>query len=296
MKAYVFPGQGSQFAGMGKDLYEKSDTAKALFGKANEILGFDITDLMFNGTDEQLLQTKVTQPCIFIHSVASVMADPDNFNPDAVAGHSLGEFSALTAAGALSFADGLSLVAKRAAAMQKCCETNKGTMAAVLGLDDEVIEKICAETTAEGDIVVAANYNCIGQIVISGSEAGVDKASKKLEEAGAKRVVKLAVSGAFHSPLMLPAQTELQQAIDATVFSAPKCPVYQNVDAQPHTDPEEIKQNLIKQLTSPVRWTKTIQNMAAAGVNEVIECGPKNVLQGMMRKIDKSIKSAHFGE
>ena len=281
---------------MGKDLYEKSDTAKALFGKANEILGFDITDLMFNGTDEQLLQTKVTQPCIFIHSVASVMADPDNFNPDAVAGHSLGEFSALTAAGALSFADGLSLVAKRAAAMQKCCETNKGTMAAVLGLDDEVIEKICAETTAEGDIVVAANYNCIGQIVISGSETGVDKASKKLEEAGAKRVVKLAVSGAFHSPLMLPAQTELQQAIDATVFSAPKCPVYQNVDAQPHTDPEEIKQNLIKQLTSPVRWTKTIQNMAAAGVNEVIECGPKNVLQGMMRKIDKSIKSAHFGE
>ena len=296
MKAYVFPGQGSQFAGMGKDLYEKSDTAKALFGKANEILGFDITDLMFNGTDEQLLQTKVTQPCIFIHSVASVMADPDNFNPDAVAGHSLGEFSALTAAGALSFADGLSLVAKRAAAMQKCCETNKGTMAAVLGLDDEIIEKICAETTAEGDIVVAANYNCIGQIVISGSEAGVDKASKKLEEAGAKRVVKLAVSGAFHSPLMLPAQTELQQAIDATVFSAPKCPVYQNVDAQPHTDPEEIKQNLIKQLTSPVRWTKTIQNMAAAGVNEVIECGPKNVLQCMMRKIDKSIKSAHFGE
>lgn len=296
MKAYVFPGQGSQFAGMGKDLYEKSDTAKALFGKANEILGFDITDLMFNGTDEQLLQTKVTQPCIFIHSVASVMADPDNFNPDAVAGHSLGEFSALTAAGALSFADGLSLVAKRAAAMQKCCETNKGTMAAVLGLDDEIIEKLCAETTAEGDIVVAANYNCIGQIVISGSEAGVDKASKKLEEAGAKRVVKLAVSGAFHSPLMLPAQTELQQAIDATVFSAPKCPVYQNVDAQPHTDPEEIKQNLIKQLTSPVRWTKTIQNMAAAGVNEVIECGPKNVLQGMMRKIDKSIKSAHFGE
>ncbi len=295
MKAYVFPGQGSQFPGMGKDLYEKSDTAKQLFNQANDVLGFDITNLMFEGTAEQLLQTKVTQPCIFIHSVVSVLADPDNFNPDFVAGHSLGEFSALTAAGALSFADGLSLVAKRAAAMQKCCESSKGSMAAVLGLDDEVIENICSQTTQEGDAVVAANYNCIGQIVISGTEQGVDKASKKLEEAGAKRVVKLAVSGAFHSPLMLPAQTELQQAIDSTKFAAPKCPVYQNVDAMPHTDAEEIKQNLIKQLTSPVRWTKTIQNMAAAGVDEVIECGPGAVLQGLMRKIDRNVKSSHFG-
>ena len=295
MKAYVFPGQGSQFPGMGKDLYEKSDIAKELFRKANEVLGFDITNLMFEGTAEQLLQTKVTQPCIFIHSVISVMADPANFNPDAVAGHSLGEFSALTAAGALTFADGLSLVAKRAAAMQKCCETSKGSMAAVLGLDDEVIENICAQTTQEGDAVVAANYNCIGQIVISGTEQGVDKASKKLEEAGAKRVVKLAVSGAFHSPLMLPAQTELQQAIDSTVFTAPKCPVYQNVDAMPNTNPDEIKQNLIKQLTSPVRWTKTIQNMVGAGINEVIECGPGSVLQGLMRKIDRNVNSSHFG-
>ncbi|MBO4244579.1 MAG: ACP S-malonyltransferase [Bacteroidales bacterium] len=295
MKAYVFPGQGSQFPGMGKDLYEKSDVAKELFRQANEVLGFDITNLMFEGTAEQLLQTKVTQPCIFIHSVISVLTDPDNFNPDAVAGHSLGEFSALTAAGALTFADGLSLVAKRASAMQECCETHKGSMAAVLGLDDDVIEQVCAQTTQEGDVVVAANYNCIGQIVISGSEQGVDKASQKLEEAGAKRVVKLAVSGAFHSPLMQPAQQKLQQAIDSTVFTAPKCPVYQNVDAMPHTDPEEIKQNLIKQLTSPVRWTKTIQNMAAAGIDEVIECGPGSVLQGLMRKIDRNVKSSHFG-
>jgi len=296
MKAYVFPGQGSQFPGMGKDIYEKSETAKQLFQQANDVLGFDITRLMFEGTAEELLQTKVTQPCIFIHSVASVLASPENFTPDAVAGHSLGEFSALTAAGALTFADGLSLVAKRAAAMQKCCENQKGSMAAVLGLDDSVIEQICAETSQSGSTVVAANYNCIGQVVISGSEQGVEIASQKLESAGARRVVKLAVSGAFHSPLMQPAQSELQQAIDTTTFSAPKCPVYQNVDAQPHTDPEEIKQNLIKQLTSPVRWTKTIQNMIQAGVTEVIECGPGSVLQGLMRKIDKGTKSAHFGE
>lgn len=295
MIAYIFPGQGSQFPGMGKDLYENSPIAKVLFDQADDILGFGIKKMMFEGTAEDLMQTKVTQPCVFLHSVISVLSLGDNFHPDVTAGHSLGEFSALTAAGALSFADGLTLVSKRAAAMQKCCETQKSAMAAVLGLDDEVIEKICADVTARGNAVVAANYNCPGQIVISGTETGVDEASELLNQAGAKRVVKLAVSGAFHSPLMDPAKVELEQAIAATKFVAPKCPVYQNVDALPHTDPEEIKANLIAQLTSPVRWTKSVQNMVAQGVSEFVECGPGAVLQGLMRKIDRSVKAGHLG-
>lgn len=295
MIAYIFPGQGSQFPGMGKDLYENSPIAKDLFDQADDILGFGIKKMMFEGTAEDLMQTKVTQPCVFLHSVISVLSLGDNFHPDVTAGHSLGEFSALTAAGALSFADGLTLVSKRAAAMQKCCETQKSAMAAVLGLDDEVIEKICADVTARGNAVVAANYNCPGQIVISGTETGVDEASELLNQAGAKRVVKLAVSGAFHSPLMDPAKVELEQAIAATKFVAPKCPVYQNVDALPHTDPEEIKANLIAQLTSPVRWTKSVQNMVAQGVSEFVECGPGAVLQGLMRKIDRSVKAGHLG-
>ncbi|MCQ2974856.1 MAG: ACP S-malonyltransferase [Bacteroidales bacterium] len=293
MKAYVFPGQGSQFPGMGKDLYESSEKAKQLFLEADEILGFEISKLMFEGSAEDLMQTKVTQPCVFLHSVISVLSK-DDFKPELVAGHSLGEFSALTAAGALTFKDGLTLVSKRALAMQKCCETQKSAMAAVLGLDENIIETICQQTTQEGKIVVAANYNCIGQVVISGNEEGVDIASKKLEEAGAKRVIKLQVSGAFHSPLMQPAQQELEQAIASTTFSTPQCPVYQNVDALPHTNPEEIKQNLIKQLTSPVRWTKTVQNMIANGASEIIECGPGTVLQGLMRKIDKTIHASHI--
>lgn len=294
MIAYIFPGQGSQFPGMGKDLYENSPIAKELFDQADDILGFGIKKLMFEGTAEDLMQTKVTQPCVFLHSVISVLSLGENFNPGVTAGHSLGEFSALTAAGALTFADGLTLVSKRAAAMQKCCETQKSAMAAVLGLEDEVIEKVCAEVTATGKTVVAANFNCPGQIVISGTEEGVDEASKQLEAAGAKRVVKLQVSGAFHSPLMDPAKVELEAAIAATKFSAPKCPVYQNVDAMPHTEPEEIKANLISQLTSPVRWTKSIQNMISNGVAEFVECGPGNVLTGLMRKIDRGVKAGHL--
>ena len=296
MAAYIFPGQGAQFPGMGKELYENSSSAKSLFDKADEILGFNITKLMFEGTEEDLKETKVTQPCVFLHSVISVLALGGDFKPEVTAGHSLGEFSALTAAGALSFEDGLRLVSKRAEAMQKCCENQVSSMAAVLGLEDSVIEQVCEKVTSEGDIVVAANYNCPGQVVISGTETGVDKASKLLEEAGAKRVVKLQVSGAFHSPLMEPAKAELEKAIAATEFHTPVCPVFQNVDALPETNPEVIKANLIKQLTSPVRWTKTIQNIIAQGVSEFIECGPGNVLQGLMRKIDRSVKSSHLAQ
>jgi len=294
MTAYMFPGQGSQFPGMGKDLYESSPIARQLFDKADEILGFGITKLMFEGTAEDLMQTKVTQPCVFLHSVISVLALGDSFVPGVTAGHSLGEFSALTAAGALTFEDGLTLVSKRAAAMQKACEIQKGSMAAVLGLEDALIEDICAKVSAEGKAVVAANFNCPGQVVISGTEQGVDAASEQLAAAGAKRVVKLAVSGAFHSPLMDPAKVELEAAIAATNFTTPKCPVYQNVDAQAHTNPEEIKANLIAQLTSPVRWTKSVQNMIAAGVDEFVECGPGSVLQGLMRKIDRGVKASHL--
>jgi len=294
MKAYVFPGQGSQFSGMGKDLYENSDIAKDLFKKADEILGFEISKIMFEGSDEELKQTKVTQPAVFLHSVISVLANKDKFTPDAVAGHSLGELSALTASGALSFEDGLKLVSKRAMAMQECCLQQKSTMAAVLGLEDEVIEQVCQEISSESEIVVAANYNCPGQVVISGSEKAIDLACEKLLEKGAKRALKLAVSGAFHSPLMQGAQKELEKAINEVTFNTPICPVYQNVDAMAHTNPEEIKANLIKQLTSPVRWTKSMQNMIANGLDNIIECGPGNVLAGLMRKIDRGVKAEHF--
>lgn len=294
MKAYVFPGQGSQFSGMGKDLYENSQIAKDLFKKADEILGFEISKIMFEGSDEELKQTKVTQPAVFLHSVISVLANKDKFTPDAVAGHSLGELSALTASGALSFEDGLKLVSKRAMAMQECCLQQKSTMAAVLGLEDEVIEQVCQEISSESEIVVAANYNCPGQVVISGSEKAIDLACEKLLEKGAKRALKLAVSGAFHSPLMQGAQKELEKAINEVTFNTPICPVYQNVDALAHTNPEEIKANLIKQLTSPVRWTKSMQNMIASGVDNIIECGPGNVLTGLMRKIDRGVKAEHF--
>ena len=281
MKAYVFPGQGSQFIGMGKDLYEKSESAKALFEKANEILGFSITDVMFNGTDEELKQTKVTQPAIFLHSVILAKETAD-FQPDMVAGHSLGEFSALVAAGALSFEDGLVLVSKRALAMQKACEANPSTMAAVLNLADNVIEDICASVD---DVVVAANYNCPGQVVISGTNEGVALAGEKLKEAGAKRVLLLPVGGAFHSPLMEPAREELAAAIEATNFNAPVCPIYQNVNAQPSTDVATIKANLIAQLTGAVKWTQSVQNMVADGATSFVECGPGKVLQGLVKKI-----------
>lgn len=273
MKAFVFPGQGAQFVGMGKDLYENNPVAKEMFDKANEILGFNITDLMFNGTDEDLRQTKVTQPAIFLHSVILAKTMGDDFNPDMVAGHSLGEFSALVAAGALSFEDGLRLVSARAQAMQKACEKTPSTMAAVLALPDAKVEELCASVT-EG-VVVPANYNCPGQIVISGSIEGVDAACAKMLEAGAKRALKLKVGGAFHSPLMEPARAELADAIAHTDFHAPKCPVYQNVNAEPQTDPETIKKNLIAQLTAPVRWTQTIQNMIAAGADTFVEVGPE---------------------
>mgnify|MGYP002580191057 FL=1 len=283
MKAFVFPGQGAQFVGMGKDLYENNPVAKEMFDKANEILGFNITDLMFNGTDEDLRQTKVTQPAIFLHSVILAKTMGDDFNPDMVAGHSLGEFSALVAAGALSFEDGLRLVSARAQAMQKACEKTPSTMAAVLALPDAKVEELCASVT-EG-VVVPANYNCPGQIVISGSIEGVDAACAKMLEAGAKRALKLKVGGAFHSPLMEPARAELADAIAHTDFHAPKCPVYQNVNAEPQTDPETIKKNLIAQLTAPVRWTQTIQNMIAAGADTFVEVGPGAVLQGLVKKI-----------
>lgn len=291
MKAFIFPGQGSQFVGMGKDLYDNNPLAKELFDKADEILGFKITDIMFSGTDEQLKETKVTQPAVFLHSVISALCLGDDFKPAMTAGHSLGEFSALVAAGALSFEDGLKLVAARANAMQKACEQNPGTMAAIIGLTDEQVEAICKEVTDGGKIVVAANYNCPGQLVISGSQEGIEEACEKMKAAGAKRALPLKVGGAFHSPLMQPAKDELQEAIECTSFSAPKCPVYQNVDAKPHTDPEEIKANLISQLTSSVRWTESAQNMIADGADEFIECGPGKALQGMLGRIDKNVNA-----
>ena len=290
MKAYVFPGQGAQFTGMGKDLYDNNETAKELFEKANEILGFRITDIMFEGTADELKQTKVTQPAVFLHSVIRAICLGEEFDPAMVAGHSLGEFSALVAAGALSFEDGLKLVYARALAMQKACEAASSTMAAVIGLDDKSIEAICAETTAEGNgVVVPANYNCPGQLVISGNIEAVNAACDKLKAAGAKRALVLPVGGAFHSPLMQPAQEELQKAIESTEFHTPRCPIYQNVDAQAHTDAAEIKANLIAQLTASVRWTYEVQNMIAAGATEFIECGPGKALQGMIAKIDRSV-------
>ena len=288
-KAYVFPGQGAQFVGMGKDLYESNAKAKELFEKANEVLGYSITDIMFNGTDEDLKQTKVTQPAVFLHSVISALCF-DDFNPDMVAGHSLGEFSALTAAGALSFEDGLRLVYARAMAMQKACEAVPSTMAAIIALPDETIEKVCAEISKEGNVVVPANYNSPGQVVISGDVDAIKEACAKLKEAGAKRALPLAVGGAFHSPLMEMARVELAKAIEAAPVSAPICPVYQNVDANPHTDPKEIKENLLKQLTSPVRWTQSVINMINDGMTEFVECGPGSVLTGLIGRIQKSIE------
>lgn len=285
MKAYVFPGQGSQFKGMGQDLYEHSPEAKALFDQANRILGFDITKIMFEGTDEELKQTNVTQPAIFIHSVIKASVEAD-FKPEMVAGHSLGEFSALVAAGVLSFEDGLRLVAQRADAMQKACEVQPSTMAAILGLADQVIEEVCA--SIEDEIVVPANYNCPGQVVISGSVEGVNKACELLKAAGAKRALILQVGGAFHSPLMEPAREQLAEAIKNTVFSAPACPIYQNFSAKPSTDIDEIKSNLIAQLTAPVRWTQSVENMVIDGATLFIECGPGKVLQGLIKKISPS--------
>lgn len=291
MKAFVFPGQGSQFVGMGKELYETKPLAKELFDKADEILGFKITDIMFAGTDEQLKETKVTQPAVFLHSVISALCLGEEFAPAMTAGHSLGEFSALVAAGALSFEDGLKLVSARANAMQKACEKNPGTMAAIIGLADDVVEGVCKEVSAEGKVVIPANYNCPGQLVISGEVGAINEACEKLKALGAKRALPLKVGGAFHSPLMQPAKEELQEAIEKTEIKTPRCPVYQNVDAKPHTDPAEIKQNLIAQLTSSVRWTKSVQNMIADGADEFIECGPGRALQGMIARIDRGVNA-----
>jgi len=288
MKAFVFPGQGAQFVGMGKDLYDNSDLARELFEKANDILGFRITDLMFEGTDEDLKQTKVTQPAIFLHSVLLAKTLGDDFKPDMVAGHSLGEFSALVANGTLSFEDGLVLVSKRAMAMQKACELEPSTMAAIVGLEDDVVEKVCADID---DVVVPANYNCPGQLVISGSNEGIDKACAKLTELGAKRALKLMVGGAFHSPLMEPARTELAEAIEATTFNQPNCPVYQNVTASAVTDPDEIRKNLVAQLTAPVRWTQTVKTMIADGATSFTEIGPGKVLQGLVKKVDRGMET-----
>ncbi len=285
MHAYVFPGQGAQFVGMGKELYESNDAAKELFERANELLGFRITDLMFEGQDEDLKQTRVTQPAIFLHSVI-LSTTIENFKPDMVAGHSLGEFSALVANRTLAFEDGLQLVFKRAMAMQKACEATPSTMAAILGLENEVVEEVCA---AIGEVVVPANYNSPGQIVISGSMAGIDTAVEALKEKGARRALKLPVGGAFHSPLMEPAREELQEAIEATQFSTPVCPVYQNVNAAPSSDPAEIRKNLVSQLVSPVKWTQTAQRMIADGATVFTEVGPGNVLQGLIKKTDRSV-------
>ena len=289
MKAYIFPGQGAQFVGMGKDLYERSEEARQLFEKANEILGFRITDVMFSGTDEDLKQTKVTQPAIFLHSVILAKVLGDDFKPDMAAGHSLGEFSALVSAGALSFEDGLRLVAARANAMQKACEIQPSTMAAILGLDDFTVEDVCHELT---DVVVPANYNCPGQLVISGTIAGIEAACEKLTAAGAKRALKLNVGGAFHSPLMEAARVELEHAIVHTEIKEPVCPIYQNIDAKPYTDPEKIKHNLIAQLTGPVRWTQTVQHMLEDGATSFTEVGPGNVLQGLVKKVDRAIPTS----
>ena len=285
MKAYIFPGQGAQFVGMGKDLYEKSDKARELFEKANDILGFRITDIMFDGAEEDLKQTKVTQPAIFLHSVILAKVLGDDFKPDMAAGHSLGEFSALVSCGALSFEDGLRLVAARANAMQKACEIQPSTMAAILGLDDFTVEDVCERAT---DVVVPANYNCPGQLVISGSIAGIDYACEKLLAAGAKRALKLNVGGAFHSPLMQSAKIELEHAIANTEIKTPICPIYQNIDAKPYTDPAKIKHNLIEQLTGPVRWTQTMMHMLEDGATSFTEVGPGNVLQGLVKKVDRA--------
>ena len=291
MKAFVFPGQGAQFVGMGQELYDNSPLAKELFDKANDILGYRITDIMFNGTDEELKLTKVTQPAVFLHSVISALCMGDAFKPSMVAGHSLGEFSALVAAGALSFEDGLRLVYARAMAMQKACDVAPGTMAAIIGLSDEKVEEICREVSTAGDVVIPANYNCPGQLVISGNVGAVNAACERLKAAGAKRALPLKVGGAFHSPLMKPAKDELQEAIEKTDFNDPKCAVYQNVDGKPHTVAADIKANLISQLTSPVRWTSSVQNMVADGADDFTECGPGKALQGMIARIAKDVKA-----
>lgn len=289
MKAYVFPGQGAQFSGMGKDLYDQFDWAKELFEMANEIMGFRISDIMFNGTEQDLRRTDITQPAVFVHSVAVARSLGDSFLPDMVAGHSLGEFSALVAAGALSFGDGLELVRKRAFSMQKACERTPGTMAAIIALSDEKIEEICDELNRKGMVVVPANYNSPGQVVISGSLEAIEIACVKMLEAGAKRALPLSVGGAFHSPLMTPAKEELENAIDSVKFNIPKCPVYQNVDAIPNNNPESIKLKLVTQLNSPVRWTQSVVNMIKYGANEFTECGPGNVLTGLISRIQKSM-------